>query len=359
MKRLKTVLALLAVVAIGGLGFIYSGIYPMGADAPHTQPVYWALETLRERSIAARTSNIEVPPLEDPQMLLIGGADYNDMCAGCHLKPGKKSSELSAGLYPQPPNLSLGIEGHAGHEGGHGDVNTSAARQFWIIKHGIKASGMAAFGPTHDDARIWAMVAFLQKLPTLDATQYQILTARAEDDTEGMDDMNHDGGDHGHASPQTDGGEAAKDAHAGMDMPGMKGDQPVAAFDVSTPSGVMQAFQAAMQAADAAAVKRLLAPDVLIYEGGAAERSREEYAGHHLGADMAFLKTSRVDILKQASGGDERLAWLTTESRIRGKSSTGKPLDVASTETALLRKGSTGWQIVHLHWSSQDYKAAP
>jgi hypothetical protein len=36
---------------------------------------------------------------------------------------------------------------------------------------------MAAFGKTHDDARIWALVAFLQKLPTLDATQYQVLTA--------------------------------------------------------------------------------------------------------------------------------------------------------------------------------------
>jgi len=39
---------------------------------------------------------------------------------------------------------------------------------------------MPAWGPTHNDQRIWAMVAFLQKLPDLTPEQYQILTARDE-----------------------------------------------------------------------------------------------------------------------------------------------------------------------------------
>jgi mono/diheme cytochrome c family protein len=215
MKTLKTMLMLGVVAGLGGVGFLYSGIYNIGADDPHYKPVYWALETLRERSIRARSSRIEVPPLDDPQMLLAGGADYNEMCSGCHLKPGKKQSEISAGLYPQPPNLAMsGV--------GRDDAKASAARQFWFIKHGVKASGMAAFGATHDDARIWAMVAFLQKLPTLDATQYQILTARSEDDMGGMEGM-----DHGDAEPDTaaagheEAKAPAKDAHAGMAMPGM------------------------------------------------------------------------------------------------------------------------------------------
>ena len=118
----------------------------------------------------------------------------------------------------------------------------------------------------------------------------------------------------------------------------------------------MAAFQAAMQSGDSASVKRWLAPEVLIYEGGAAERSRDEYAAHHLGADMAFLKKSRIEILKQSSGGSDDAAWVTTESRIRGESSKGKPIDLASTETALLKKTAEGWRIVHLHWSSQDFK---
>lgn len=213
MKFLKPLLAIGAIAALGGIAFLYSGIYNMGADDKHFKPVYWALETLRERSIAVRASKIEVPPLDDPQMLLAGGADYNDMCAGCHLKPGKASSDISQGLYPQPPNLAMGAaaHGHAHGSGGddaHGDADASAARQFWIIKHGIKASGMAAFGPTHEDARIWAMVAFLQKLPTLNEVQYQILTARAPGD------MGHDA--HGAAAETSDAPASdAQDGHSG------------------------------------------------------------------------------------------------------------------------------------------------
>ena len=111
--------------------------------------------------------------------LLAGGADYNDMCAGCHLKPGKKESDFTIGLYPAPPNLTATADAH-GHEHGSDTGSKEAAiqRQFWIIKHGIKASGMPAWGPTHSDERIWNMVAFLQRLPSLTPDQYQIVTAR-------------------------------------------------------------------------------------------------------------------------------------------------------------------------------------
>ncbi len=166
------ILTAIAVVAIGGLSFIYSGLYPIGADVPHTKLTFWVLETLRERSIEHASRDIQVPDLNDPSMLLAGGADYNDMCVGCHLKPGKDKSDMSQGLYPQPPNLT---KEEAGEEE---DPLTEARHRFWVIKHGIKASGMPAWGRTHDDKRIWAMVAFLQKLPQLSEKQYQILTAR-------------------------------------------------------------------------------------------------------------------------------------------------------------------------------------
>ena len=189
MKTMKILCVLVFIGIVGAAGFLYSGIYPMGADVPHSGLTYWALETLRERSIAVRARDISVPTLDQPELLLTGGADYNEMCASCHLKPGKSSSEISQGLYPQPPNLAKNADEH-GHD--HGDAAnedaSDAARQFWIIKHGIKASGMAAFGATHDDDRIWAMVAFLQKLPTLSPAQYQVLTAR----TEGAMEHGHD-----------------------------------------------------------------------------------------------------------------------------------------------------------------------
>lgn len=340
MKTLKLVAGAATAAVLGGVAFLYSGVYNIGADDKHFPLVYWGLETLRERSIAARIDDIEVPPLDDPQMLLAGGLDYNDMCSGCHLKPGKATSDFASGLYPQPPNLAMSAAGHGhgehGAEDSHGDARTSAARQFWIIKHGIKASGMAAFGPSHEDARIWAMVAFLQKLPTLDATQYQILTARGDGGSE------H--GEHGQGSD-------AMPSHDSMSMPSSTGS--------SEPEATVEAFHAALKSGDAEAVKSTLSPDVLIYEGGGAERSLEEYASHHLPADMAFLKTAQVDVLKTASGSDGDTAWVNSESRIRGQTSKGKPLDVKSTETALLRRQGGRWQIVHIHWSSQDFKAEP
>ncbi|ACV26710.1 MULTISPECIES: c-type cytochrome [Kangiella] len=168
----KCIVITIGVAVVGGIGFLYSGFYQVGADNQHNGFTYWALETLRERSISRASSNIKVPPdLDNPNRLLVGGADYNDMCSGCHLKPGKVESDLALGLYPAPPNLTDTVQQIVASD-------EQARRRFWIIKHGIKASGMPAWGVGHDDERIWNMVAFLQRLPDLSPEQYQILTAR-------------------------------------------------------------------------------------------------------------------------------------------------------------------------------------
>ena len=175
----KCLLITVGITIIGGVTFLYSGLYPMGADVPHNALTYWGLETLRERSIERVASKIEVPSdLNTSSRLLRGGADYNDMCASCHLTPSKNKSDFTLGLYPSPPNLSLN-ENEDGY-GSHGDGLYTQRRQFWIIKHGIKASGMPAWGPSHDDQRIWDMVAFLKRLPELSPAQYQILSARGD-----------------------------------------------------------------------------------------------------------------------------------------------------------------------------------
>lgn len=179
---IKSLLIATVIGLLGGGVFIYSGLYPIGADVPHNKLSYWLLETLREQSIARAASDIPIPGnLNTSDRLLAGGADYNDMCAGCHLKPGQIESDFTLGLYPAPPNLTLTGDKH-GHEhpGKTDNDDESLKRQFWIIKHGIKASGMPAWGPGHDDERIWNMVAFLQRLPSLSEEQYQILTARGD-----------------------------------------------------------------------------------------------------------------------------------------------------------------------------------
>ena len=151
---------LLAVAAL----IVYSGGISVAADEPHSGAVYKFLETVRSRSIAAHAREIQVPDLNNPRLIAQGADHYASMCSGCHLAPGVASSELRDGLYPKPPNLTE----HA---------HTSAAETFWIIKHGIKMTGMPAWGKTHGDEAIWGLVAFLQKLPRMTESQYRQATA--------------------------------------------------------------------------------------------------------------------------------------------------------------------------------------
>jgi ketosteroid isomerase-like protein len=96
----------------------------------------------------------------------------------------------------------------------------------------------------------------------------------------------------------------------------------------------------------------VLSPDVLIFESGGAERSRAEYASHHMKSDMAFLAQMGHDQISQAASEQGDAAWIVTESRIYGRYK-DKDIDIVSTETAVLERGEDGWKIVHLHWSSR------
>ncbi len=120
----------------------------------------------------------------------------------------------------------------------------------------------------------------------------------------------------------------------------------------SNAAGVADAFEAAIVKGDEATAKTLLAPDVLIYESGGQETSRDEYAAHHMKGDMAFLAGSKREVLSRASGGNDQHAWVTTRSRITGRHK-DKDVDILSTESMMLKNTSEGWRIVHIHWSSR------
>lgn len=107
-------------------------------------------------------------------------------------------------------------------------------------------------------------------------------------------------------------------------------------------------FRRALESGNETAALRLLAPELLIYESGDQDRSRSNYAKHHLGADMAFLAKAKVRVLEQTSSGDRGLAWVATRSRI-----VSGARELIGTETMVLRSGTDGWRIVHIHWSSR------
>ncbi|MGH8759572.1 MAG: hypothetical protein ACREVW_08690, partial [Burkholderiales bacterium] len=125
MKILLTILlTLLAALAIGA-GLIHGGgLTNFAADEPHAAMINGVIAFTRERFIASRSADLEVPDLDDPQRIADGAAHYVPMCSGCHLGPGTQDTEIRRGLYPQPPNLAR----PAGHAGGHdhSDMEVSA-----------------------------------------------------------------------------------------------------------------------------------------------------------------------------------------------------------------------------------------
>lgn len=206
MKFMTGSVVTLLLLAVGAVGFVYSGAFNFAADEPHSKVVHGVIETLRERSIARGAKAIEVPRLDDAGQLAAGAEHYAAMCTGCHLAPGMEDNDLRAGMYPRPPNLAEHAEAH-GHD--HGDDDAALRRQFWIIKHGVKASGMPAWGVTHDDNSVWALVAFLQKLPGMSVEEYAALTA-------GGAGQNQQGHGHGHAH----GAPGPEAANGHVDAPG-------------------------------------------------------------------------------------------------------------------------------------------
>ncbi|HEX9671494.1 MAG TPA: cytochrome c [Thermoanaerobaculia bacterium] len=160
MKILLTAVAILVLLAALALGVIYSGAYDVAATTPDEGIVGWALETAQERSIERRARAVQVPPLDGPELLATGLVHYHEMCVTCHGAPGVPASEIGAGLNPFPPELAEEAE-----ELGPGEL-------FWVVKNGIKMTGMPAFGPTHTDEELWAIVAFVETLPEMSGEEY-------------------------------------------------------------------------------------------------------------------------------------------------------------------------------------------
>lgn len=121
------------------------------------------------------------------------------------------------------------------------------------------------------------------------------------------------------------------------------------------PKEALAAFHAALSAGDQAKASEFLAPDITIYESGYVERSRAEYAGHHLPEDIKFSKIATRKLLQQTERRDGNLAviWEETETSANIK---GKPVHYFGTETTLLQKTGDNWNIVHMHWSSRKAK---
>ncbi len=182
------------------------------------------------------------------------------------------------------------------------------------------------------------------------------------DESEGKDAEAHDDG-HDHGAVENDG---ADDGHEHADGAAHDHDEADTAAAGSsstgaamladgaypeTPDGVVDAFAAALRAGDEAAIRSLIAADVVIAEGGGAERSIDEYAGHHMPADMAFTAAIETTMKNRDIIADGNLATVITESQLHG-SFRGENVHSRMMETMVLKRTDDRWRIAHIHWSS-------
>jgi mono/diheme cytochrome c family protein len=167
MKRLLVVGIVIIVIIGAFLIYIYSGSYNISAMVPHNGLTRWIISTVTDNSVEHHAKDIKAPNLMDSSMIQTGFNHYRRMCVGCHGAPGRDQGEMAKSYYPKPPLLVYAVK----------DWNPSEL--FWIVKNGIKMTAMPAFGRTHSDNEIWAITAFLQKLPDMTKEQFQELNEAA------------------------------------------------------------------------------------------------------------------------------------------------------------------------------------
>lgn len=117
-------------------------------------------------------------------------------------------------------------------------------------------------------------------------------------------------------------------------------------------AAAVDAFHAALKAGDTTSALALLSPDAMIFEEGGAERSRDEYASHHLASDAAFAAASEAAVNQRSGQIVGEVAWILSEGRTTGQFN-GRAVDRLTTETMVLERGADGWRIRHIHWSSR------
>jgi cytochrome c553 len=153
----------MVVFGVGGFLLAASGFIPIKASSGHWAITRWFLNFAKERSVATHTWNLKPPALEAHRLVVKGAGHYETGCRSCHGSPGMTQPRIAQRMTPAPPDLASVV------------LEREASELFYVIKHGIKFTGMPAWPSAQRDDEVWAMVAFLRQLPGLDAENYRRL----------------------------------------------------------------------------------------------------------------------------------------------------------------------------------------
>lgn len=182
-RRIAAVaLGIATILAIGALLFAWSGLYSVAASRGHWAIVEYALAFVMRNSVERRAMLIDPPPLDDEDLVVLGAGAYHSGCAWCHGAPGVPTNPVTRSMLPPPPDLSAGMR------------DWDDAELFWIVKHGIKYTGMPAWASQHRDDEVWSVVAFLRQLEGVDEETYRRLALGfAETDQSGREIATEEG----------------------------------------------------------------------------------------------------------------------------------------------------------------------
>jgi cytochrome c553 len=143
-------IALAALVPVAVVAFVKSGIYNVAASHPHTKLTFWITHETMIHSARRHAAGIEAPRGFTVPRVVGGFCTYETHCIACHGAPAIGREQWAGGMEPQPPYLL--------------DVTTTwtAPQLFWIVKNGIKMTGMPSWRDSMSDRQIWDVVAFIE-----------------------------------------------------------------------------------------------------------------------------------------------------------------------------------------------------
>jgi mono/diheme cytochrome c family protein len=161
MRVLVSVLAVVLLGVLGAAAMVRLGLYDISATDQHLAPTYWLLDTGMKYSVRRRARDIEVPDLRDRGRIEKGLALYRAHCEHCHGGPGIAPQPFALGMTPAPVPLA------------HTARAWAPAEMFWVVKEGIKMTGMPAWKYRMSEQEMWAVVAFLPAMAGMTPTEYQ------------------------------------------------------------------------------------------------------------------------------------------------------------------------------------------
>lgn len=111
--------------------------------------------------IASRRATLPQPPADRKASIEQGDKLFGTECADCHGLDGKTPTDEGRWMYPRAANLTSP------------EAQQYSDRElFWVVKNGIRLSGMPAFAPVETDEHIWNLVEFVRTLPQPQSAQW-------------------------------------------------------------------------------------------------------------------------------------------------------------------------------------------